>query len=81
MLVTTGPNTQVPARPAAGRRPALRFPRSRGRWEYQDGPQQPAKLASSWVKVPSVELDGSRRNDPVPVPPRGVEGRAVRIQN
>src|SRR5207248_1887126 len=36
-----GSNTEVPLRPAAGRRPALRFPRSRGRWEYQDAPQLP----------------------------------------
>jgi hypothetical protein len=28
----------------------------------------------SWVKVPPVELDGSRQNSPVPVRPQSVEG-------
>jgi hypothetical protein len=28
----------------------------------------------SWVEVPPAELDGSRRNSPVPVAPQGGEG-------
>ena len=32
------------------------------------------------MKVPPVELDGSRRKDLVPVPPRGVEGKQSRYE-
>jgi hypothetical protein len=34
----------------------------------------PRRVRSSWVKVPPVELGGSRRNGQVPVQPRGWRG-------
>ena len=67
---------RVCARESSRRRAAEKQKEGLGpRWAINRQPRSsPRRVCCSWVKVPPVELGGSRRNSRVPVQPRGWRG-------